>query len=101
MKRCQFGRTIIVLFLLSIAACAGERDEAGTGSGTSGIGSPQRRAVETTYSLRQQVSILRDMAQRREVEADLLAREPNADQQAIARRRTLARELAAEADELE
>jgi hypothetical protein len=57
--------------------------------------------VETTYSLRQQVSILRDMAQRREVEADLLAREPNADQQAIARRRTLAREFAAEADELE
>ena len=62
--------SLIATILLVTAACAG-----GQGAGDYGTGSPQQNAALQTTDYRTQANSLREMADRRQLEADLLARE--------------------------
>ena len=88
--------SLIATILLVTAACAG-----GQGAGDYGTGSPQQNAALQTTDYRTQANSLREMADRRQLEADLLAREVGANDQTVEKKRRLAEELRAAAAEAE
>ena len=88
--------SLIVVTLLASAGCAG-----GQGAGEYGTASPQREAAEQTADYRTQANSLREMADRRQLEADLLAREVGPNDPAVGKKRRLADELRAAAVEAE
>ena len=63
-------RALVALVLLTSAACAG-----GQQTGDTGKASPQQEAARQSAEYRTQARSLREMADRRQLEADLLARE--------------------------
>ena len=88
-------RRIVIAFLLAAGSgCAG-----GPGVGEYGTGSPQQDAARQTTDYRTQANSLREMADRRQLEADLLAREVGASDPAVEKKRRLADELRAAAVE--
>jgi hypothetical protein len=86
--------SLIVVILLAGTGCAGDQ-----GTGDYGTASPQREAAEQTADYRTQANSLREMAGRRQLEADLLAREVGPNDPAVEKRRRLAEELRAAAVE--
>jgi hypothetical protein len=87
---------IVVILLTSAGGCAG-----GQGGADYGTASPQREAAEQRADYRTQASSLRQMADRRQLEADLLAREVGPNDPAVEKKRRLAEELRAAAVEAE
>ena len=88
-------RTSLILgILLTSAGCAG-----GQGSADYGTASPQQKAAEQTADYRTQANSLREMADRRQLEADLLTREVGPSDPAVEKKRRLAEELRAAAVE--
>ena len=83
-----------VLFLTS-AACAGGQLVDGTS------GAPQQEAARQSKDYHTQANSLREMADRRQLEADLLAREVGENDPSVGKKRHLAEELRAAADEAE
>lgn len=88
--------SLIAITLLASAGCAG-----GQGVGNYGTGSPQQNAAQQTTDYRAQANSLREMADRRQLEADLLAREVGPDDPGVEKKRRLAEELRAAAVEAE
>ena len=88
--------SLMVVILLTSAGCAG-----GQGAADYGTASPQREAAEQTADYRTQANSLREMADRRQLEADLLAREVGPNDPAVEKKRRLAEELRAAAVEAE
>ena len=88
------ARALITLLLLTTAGCAG-----GQGAGEYGTGSPQQDAARQTTDYRSQANSLREMADRRQLEADLLAREVGPNDPSVEKKRRLADELRAAAVE--
>ena len=88
--------SLIATILLVTAACAG-----GQGAGDYGTGSPQQNAALQTTDYRTQANSLREMADRRQLEADLLAREVGENDPTVEKKRRLAEELRAAAVEAE
>ena len=88
--------SLIAFVLLASAGCAG-----GQGAGEYGTGSPQQDAARQATEYRSQANALREMADRRQLEADLLAREVGPDDPSVGKKRRLAEELRAAADEAE
>jgi hypothetical protein len=82
--------SLILVSLLASAGCAG-----GQGAADYGSTSPQREAAEQRTDYRAQANSLREMADRRQLEADLLAREVGPDDPAVEKKRRLAEELRA------
>lgn len=85
-------RALITLLLLATAGCAG-----GQGTGDYGTGSPQQDVARQTIDYRAQANSLREMADRRQLEADLLAREVSSSDLTVEKKRRLAEELRAAA----
>jgi len=94
------GRVLLgLMFLVSgltSAGCAG-----GQGAEDYGTASPQRDAAEQIADYRMHANSLREMADRRQLEADLLAREVGPNVPAVEKKRRLAEELRAAAVEAE
>ena len=82
--------SLIVLSLLASAGCAGGQDAADYGTA-----SPQREAADQRTDYRTQANSLREMADRRQLEADLLAREVGPDDPTVEKKRRLSEELRA------
>jgi hypothetical protein len=82
--------SLIVISLLASAGCAG-----GHGAADYGTATPQREAAEQRTDYRTQANSLREMADRRQMEADLLAREVGPDEPTVEKKRRLAEQLRA------
>ena len=89
-------RAALVTILLAIAGCAGGHQEVG-----SGAASPQQEAARQSGDYRTQANALREMADRRQLEADLLAREVGENDPGVGKKRRLAEELRAAAADAE
>ena len=89
-------RAALVTILLAIAGCAGGHQEVG-----SGAASPQQEAARQSGDYRTQANALREMADRRQLEADLLAREVGENDPGVGKKRRLADELRAAAVDAE
>jgi len=87
--------SIIAVVLLATAGCAGGPQADG------GMGSPQQDAARQWTEYRTQASALREMADRRQLEADLLAREVGPNDPSVEKKRRLAEELRAAAVDAE
>jgi hypothetical protein len=61
----------------------------------------QQDKAALLFHYRQEAADLREMAKRREMEADVLARNPGADPEQVRRKRDLAQDLRTAADEAE
>jgi hypothetical protein len=85
---------IAVLFLAS-AGCAGQQ------GGDIGTASPQQDAARQSTDYRAQANQFRQMADRRQLEADLLAREVGENDPSVEKKRRLAEELRAAATDAE
>jgi hypothetical protein len=86
-------RTLIVAaILLATAGCAG-----GPQAGNDGTASNQQQTAQRWTEYRTQASSLREMADRRQLEADLLAREVGPNDPSVEKKRRLADELRAAA----
>jgi hypothetical protein len=83
--------SLIVVVLVASAGCAG-----GQQVGDSGTASQQEAARQST-AYRTQATSLREMADRRQLEADLLAREVGPNDPSVEKKRRLAEELRAAA----
>lgn len=88
--------SLIAITLLGSTGCAG-----GQGAGEYGTGSSQQEAARQTTDYRAQANSLREMADRRQLEADLLAREVGPGDPGVEKKRRLAEELRAAAVEAE
>ena len=80
--------SLIVVSLVVSMGCAGGQEAADYGTA-----SPQREAAEQTADYRTQANSLRELADRRQLEADLLAREVGPNDPAVEKKRRLAEEL--------
>lgn len=87
-------RIFVTFFLVACSGCA-----AGQDGGEYGMGSPQQDAALQTTDYRTQANSLRQMADRRQLEAELLAREVGADEGVVEKKKRLAEELRAAAGE--
>ena len=87
-------RSLFVIILFASAGCAG-----GEGSTNYGTALPQQEAARQTTDYRAQANSLREIADRRQLEADLLAREIGPNDPAVEKKRRLAEELRAAAVE--
>ena len=85
--------SLIVVSLLASGGCAG-----GQGADYGAV-SPQAEAAEQRAEYPTQANSLREMAPRRQLEADLLAREVGPNDPAVEKKRRLAEELRAAAVE--
>ena len=93
--------SLIAIVFLTTTGCAssGQRlGHAGTGSLP---GTTQQETANQAQDYRTQAHALRDMAERRQVEADLLARGLGPDDPAVQKKLRLAQELREAADETE
>ena len=81
--------------LLAGAGCTGQQVSDGT------MASPQQDAARQSTSYRSQANQLREMADRRQLEADLLAREVGPNDPSVEKKRRLAEELRAAAADAE
>ncbi|HEU4504197.1 MAG TPA: hypothetical protein VFR79_05160 [Nitrospira sp.] len=88
--------SLVALVLLTSAACAG-----GQQTGDTGRASPQQEAARQSAEYRTQANSLREMADRRQLEADLLAREVGPNDPGVEKKRRLAEELRAAAVDAE
>lgn len=88
--------SLVALVLLTSAGCAG-----GQQVGDTGTGSPQQEAARQSTEYRTQANSLREMADRRQLEADLLAREVGPNDPSVGKKRRLAEELRAAAGDAE
>lgn len=87
---------LVTILFLAIAGCAGGHQEVG-----SGAASPQQEAARQSRDYRTQANTLREMADRRQLEADLLAREFGENDPGVGKKRRLAEELRAAAVDAE
>jgi hypothetical protein len=89
-------RAWIALVVLAGAGCAGGQQSADTSAV-----SPQQEAARQSTAYRTQAISLHEMADRRQLEADLLAREVGPNDPSVDKKRRLADELRAAALEAE
>ena len=89
------GRTASLAVILLLGGCAG----GGQQFGDAGTASPQQEAASQRTDYRTQANALREMADRRQLEADLLARELGAADPSVEKKRRLAEELRAAAED--
>jgi hypothetical protein len=89
-------RVWIAVAVLAGAGCAG-----GQQVGDSGMAFPQQEAARQSSAYRAQAASLREMADRRQLEADLLAREVGPNDPSVEKKRRLAEELRAAASDAE
>ena len=87
------GRTALLTAILLLGGCAG----GGQQVGDAGTASPQQEAASQSAEYRTQANALREMADRRQLEADLLARELGANDPGVDKKRRLAEEFRAAA----
>ena len=87
------GRTALLTAFLLLGGCAG----GGQQVGDAGTASPQQEAASQRAEYRTQANALREMADRRQLEADLLARELGANDPSVDKKRRLAEEFRAAA----
>ena len=85
----------IAVALLATAGCAEQQVDQGR------TASPQQDAARQSTDYRTQAIELREMADRRQLEADLLAREVGPDDPSVEKKRRLAEELRAAASDAE
>jgi hypothetical protein len=87
---------LIAIVMVTVAGCGGggQFQDAGTAS-------PQQEAASQSKEYRMQANSLREMADRRQLEADLLAREAGPDDPTVEKKRRLAEELRAAAADAE
>jgi len=85
-------RLLIAILLLAGAGCA-----EGHQGGDRGMASPQQEAARQSIAYRTQAHSLREMADRRQLEAELLAREIGPNDPSVEKKRRLAEELRAAA----
>ena len=85
-------RAWIAVGAVALAGCA-----AGHQGGDRGMASPQQEAARQSIAYRTQAQSLREMADRRQLEADLLAREVGPNDPSVEKKRRLAEELRAAA----
>ena len=83
--------SLIVVVLVASAGCAGGHQ------GDSGTASPQQEAARQSTAYRTQATSLREMADRRQLEAELLARDVGPNDPSVEKKRRLAEELRAAA----
>ncbi len=88
--------SLMTVLFLACTGCAG-----GPPAGDSGMSSPQQDAARQRTEYRTQASSLREMADRRQLEADLLAREVGPNDPSVEKKRRLADELRAAAVDAE
>jgi hypothetical protein len=86
-------RSSLAMAILLVAGCAG----GGQQFGAAGTASPQQEAASQRADYRTQANALRAMADRRQLEADLLAREIGPNDPSVGKKRRLAEELRAAA----
>jgi hypothetical protein len=92
------ARTTSLMIALLLGGCAG----GGQQFGDAGTASPQQEAASKRNEYRTQANALREMADRRQLEADLLARELGPNDPSVSKKRRLAEEFraaAADADD--
>lgn len=92
-------RSLLTIVMLSVAACAGGQRLQETSSGPAPA--TQQDAAHQARDYRTQAQALREMAERRQVEADLLVRDLGPDDPAVQKKRRMAQELREAADETE
>ena len=85
-------RAWVAVGAVAFAGCAGGQQAA-----DSGLTSPQQEAARQSVAYRSQARSLREMAERRQLEADLLAREIGPDDPSVEKKRRLVEELRAAA----
>ena len=88
---------LLTIVILTVAACAGRLQETSSGPAPA----TQQDAAGQARDYRTQAQALREMAERRQVEADLLARDMGPDDPAVQKKRRMAQELREAADETE
>ena len=91
--------SLLTIVMPSVAACAGGQRLEETSSGSAPA--TQQDAAHQARDYRKQAQALREMAERRQVEADLLARDMGPDDPAVQKKRRMAQELRDAADETE
>ena len=91
---------LIAIGILTLAGCA-TRDQRLPDSTAVPAAATQQEAAQQARDYRTQAQALRDMAERRQVEADLLSRELGPDDPGVQKKRRLAQELRDAADETE
>ena len=89
------GRTASLTVMFLLGGCAGGGQE----FGDAGTASSQQEAASQRTDYRTQANALREMADRRQLEADLLARELGATDPSVEKKRRLAEELRAAAED--
>jgi hypothetical protein len=87
---------LFAIVILTAAGCGG-----GAQFQDAGTASPQQEAAYQSKEYRMQANSLREMADRRQLEADLLAREAGPDDPSVEKKRRLAEELRAAAADAE
>ena len=89
------GRTASLTVMLLVGGCAGGGQE----FGSMGMASPQQQAASQRTDYRTQANALREMADRRQLEANLLTRELGATGPSVEKKLRLAEELRAAAED--
>ncbi len=89
--------SLIAIVMVTATGCAG----GGQQFGDAGTASPQQEAAYQSKEYRMQANSLREMADRRQLEADLMAKEAGADDPGVEKKRRLAEELRAAAADAE
>ena len=85
-----------------VTGCTGTPTSTGESSTMQGTGHvSQKEAASNLFVYRQEATDLRDMARRRQLEADVLERNLGPDNEQVRRKRDLAAELTAAAEEVE
>jgi hypothetical protein len=87
------ARTAPLIVILLLGGCAG----GGQQFGDAGTASSQQEAASQRTDYRTQANALREMADRRQLEADLMARELGPNDPSVDKKRRLAEELRAAA----
>lgn len=91
---------VMAIGILTVAGCA-THDPRLQDTTAGPAPATQQEAAQQARDYRTQAQALRDMAERRQVEADLLARDLGPDDPGVQKKRRLAQELREAADETE
>lgn len=94
---------IIVVFFAAAGGCAQNSDERGSHAAAMGQPAPttQQNTAALMMQYRQEAADLREMANRRQIETNVLEKELGSDHERVRRKRDLAQDLLTAADEVE
>jgi hypothetical protein len=92
-------RYVSAALLLALSGCAHHDESVNRVSGLSNTSQPE--SAQQAMILRREAASLRDMAERRQREAQILGSDPSVDQEAVLQKRQLAQRLLEAANEAE